>query len=276
MEKTSGIPLSLTSPNIWKGTNKSNGQLELIHNYHLKVSCSGLTITAALQAELTAAGKNTVPFGNGVFYDRYIKSTRPNHVYAGIPTAANAVPKLAGIVCYDPAIGSLQPVNNDGITPYNKFTIVKRGFLRYKTAKNGVAGARIAYADINDATMFLFIENSTGDPIFAAPTGYGSVAFAGITAAQAAALSTSLQNKNITLPAFADATTVAEVITALSGVSVAVAGVTEAIANAVAAALTERAMSPAAIVPTLAGATYAGRIINLYPEDESVLVELDF
>lgn len=214
MEATSGIPFDLSGNNIWRGPNKSNGQLMLLHNYHLKVSYSKLIVTAALQAELTAAGTNVVPFGNGVFYDRNLKATAPNTVYAGIPVAAGAVPRLAGVITYDAAMDSMQPVNVGGVLPSNKGTIVKRGFVRYKTAKAAVGGAAIAYAGIDDATMYLFIENATGDPIFSVPDSMGTI----------------------------DAAT--EVI--LDG------------------------------KPQLADATYAGKIVNLYPEDESVLVELDF
>lgn len=213
MEMTSGIPFSLSGNNIWRGANKSNGQLMLLHNNHLKVSYSKMVVTAALQAELTAAGKNAVPFGNGVFYDRNLKASQPNTVYAGVPTAAGAIPRLAGIICYDAALDSLQPVETGGVLPSNKGEILKRGFVRFKTAKDSVAGNVIAYADITD-DMCLFIENTTGDPIFSVPTSYGTID-----------------------------------------------------------AATEEILDP---MPVLAGATYAGKIINLYPEDESVLVELNF
>ncbi len=226
-EHTAGLPLTLTAPGIWKGTNKSNGQLELIHNYHLEVGYSSLVITAALQAELTTAGVVGVPFGNGAWYDRYLRTTVPNKVWAGIPTAANAVPKLAGIIKYDAAIGSLQPAAARGLNAYNKGVLVKRGFLRYKTGKAAAAGAAVAYADIDDSTMCFFLENSTGDPVFAVPTGYG--------------------------PSLSVPTTVGGLATAI---------------NAGALVSTWK--------PTLANCTYAGRIVQLYPEDESVLVELDF
>ena len=210
---TSGLPFSLSGNGIWKGQNKSNGQLMLLHNFHLKVSYAKLIITAALQAELTAAGTRVVPFGNGAFYDRNLKATQPNTLYAGYPTAAGAIPRLAGVLCYDPALDSLQPVDTSGVLPTNKGTIVKRGFVRYKTAKAAVAGAAISYAAITD-DMCLFIENTTGDPILSVPTSLGTIDAA-----------------------------------------------TEVVLDS---------------MPVLAGATYAGKIINLYPEDESVLVELDF
>lgn len=204
MEHTNGIPIGLASPAIWKGTNKSNGQLMPIRDYYLEVGYSGLVITAALQAELTAAGETGVPFGNGLFYDRNIKASAPNKVYAGYPTAAGNVPKLAGIMAYDQAIASLQPAAAKGVQPHNKGKIIKRGFVRYKTGKAAAGGAAVAYADINDATMVMFVENSTGDPVFAVPTSYTNG------------------------------------------------------------------------VPVLANCTYVGKIVQLYPEDESVLVELGF
>ncbi len=239
METTNGLPLSLVGGNIWKGQNKTNGQLMLIHNYYLEVGYSELAISAALAAELAALRKKTVPFGNGLFYDRYEKATKPHKVYAGSPVGTSAIPKLAGVIGFDAGLQSLQPaVGSDGVLPYNKGKIVKRGFLRYKFGKNkpgtlGAAGCTmIGYSDIDDETMCFFIELDTGDPIFAAPTGFGG----------------------ITLPDLTGDTTVANLITHLSEVEV----------------------PASSLVPTLAGAVYAGKIVHLLPEDESVVVELGF
>lgn len=203
MEHTSDVPLSLTGNNIWRGSNLSNGKLDLM-TPHLEVGGGVLNITAALQAELTAAGEDGVPFGNAVWYNRYIKATAPNAVYAGIPTAANAVPKIAGVIAYDAGIQSGQPVFNKGVMPYNKYKIIKFGFVRYKFGKDATFASQLKYADINDATMCLFFQNATGDPVFAAPTGNAG-----------------------------DGT------------------------------------------PTLANATFGGKIVMLYPEDQSVLVKID-
>ena len=230
MEFTSGLPLSLVSPKIWKGTNQSNGQLALIHNYHLAVGYSKLIITSALQAELTAAGEEGVPFGNGLFYDRNLKATAPNTVYAGVPTAVGAKPRLAGVLAYDAAIPGSQPVSNKGVLPYTKGEIIKRGFVRYKFGKAAAGGAAVDYADIDGDVMCAFVENSTGDPVFAAPTGYAK------------------------LPDISGAADLA----------------------AVKAALSELELNPKGFVPTLANCTFLGYIVNLYPEDESVLVELAF
>lgn len=193
MEHTSGIPLSLTSPKIWRGQNESNGQLMLIHNYHLAVGYSKLVISTALQAELTAAGKNGVPFGNGLWYDRNLLTTKPNTVYAGIPTASGAVPKFAGVLAYDAAISSLQPANAEGLLDYNKGKLIKRGFLRYKFGKNDAAGDAIGYDDITD-DMLLFFEDDTGDPVFAEPDEL-DIILPTFTAAAVADVVTALSNK---------------------------------------------------------------------------------
>jgi hypothetical protein len=204
-EQTAGLPFVLTGNGIWKGTNKNNGSLALIHNFHLSVGYSKLVIGAALQAELTTASKSGVPFGNALWYDRQNLATQPNVVYAGVPTAGSPQPKVAGILALDPALQSMNPADNGGVQTYNKGKIIKAGFVRYKTAKVGVGGAQIVFSAINDMTMFLFAENTTGDPIFAAQSS----------------------------------------LSATTG------------------------------KPLLTNATYIGKIVQIYPEDQSVLVQLD-
>ncbi len=277
MEHTAGLPLSLVGNNIWRGQNQSNGQLELIHNYHLKVGYSGLSISTALAAELTAAGLSAVPFGNAVWYDRNLSATEPNKVYAGIPTAVGAVPRLAGVLGYDAGLTSMQPANNAGVMPYNKGQLIKRGFLRYKTAKVAAAGAARAFADINDATMKLFFELATGDPVIAAPTGWGTSTLAGLTDVQAAALVTALEAKvTAALPDLTADDTVAKLVADLSLKTLAVAGLDAPTAAVVAALLHSGAVVLTGAVPTLAGCVFGGDILNIYPEEESVLCELKF
>jgi hypothetical protein len=233
MEHTNDIPLSLISPNIWRGQNKSNGQLMKLHEYSLAVGYAALVISPKLATELTAMDRNSIPFGNAAWYDDHIRTTMPNKVYGGIPVASGAVPKLAGVIAYDPALASMQPVNADGIMPYNKGKLIKRGFVHYKTGKAAVAtfaddgtDAVLSYASIDPATMALFFEKATGDPVFAVPTGYG--------------------------PDLSAATTVAQLAAAINAANL-----------------------EGAWKPTLAGCVYAGKIIQLYPEDGSVLVALD-
>ena len=205
MEHTKGIPLSLTGSNIWKGGNKSNGKILYANGVpHLETGYSALVISTALQTELDAAGDIGVPFGNAVWYNRNLKATEPSKIYAGIPTAAGAVPKLAGILPYDAGLASGQPVANTGYQPHNQGKLIKHAYVHYKTGKNAALNATLAYADVNDATMMLFFELATGDPVFAAPTGNG-----------------------------ADGT------------------------------------------PTLANCVFGGKIVMLYPEDQSILVEIN-
>lgn len=205
MEHTSGIPLSLTGSNIWRGGNLSNGKILFANGVpHLETSYSSLAISTALQTELDAAGAIGVPFGNAVWYDRNLKATEPSKIYAGVPTAGGAVPKFAGILAYDAGLASGQPVANNGVQPHNKGKLIKHAYVRYKKGKNATFAAELKYDDIDDATMALFFQNATGDPVFAAPTGNA-----------------------------ADGT------------------------------------------PTLANATFGGKIVMLYPEDQSVLVEIN-
>lgn len=205
MEHTSDIPLSLTGNNIWRGSNLSNGKLLFANGVpHLEVAYSKLTISTALQTELDAAGTIGAPFGNAVFYDRNVRSTAPNAVTAGIPTASGAVPKFAGVLAYDAGLASGQPVANSGVQPMNKGKLIKFGFVHYKYGKASDLTTVLKYAGINDATMVLFFQNATGDPVFAAPTSYAS-----------------------------DGT------------------------------------------PVLANCTYGGKIVQLYPEQGSVLVEIN-
>jgi hypothetical protein len=275
MEHTSDIPFVLTPPNIWKGGNKSNGQLMRLPDFYLETGYSHLVIGAALQAELTAAGLDGVPFGNAVFYDRNLRTTEPNKIYAGIPTAVGAKPRLAGVLKYDSALASMQPVNSRGVLAYNKGAIIKRGFLRYKSGKNGALNAILGYSDIDDYTMKFFIELATGDPVFAAPTSYGTSAVTGLTAGEAAALSTALQAAVTgATPNLAADDTVAKLVGHLDRITLTVPGLAQATADKVGLLLETGAMTLTGAVPTLAGCIYAGEIVNYYPEDQSVLVEL--
>lgn len=276
LQSTPDIPLSLVSPNIWRGQNKSNGQLALIHNYHLEVGYSGLTVGPALAAELAGAGLAAVPFGNAVWYDRNLRSSQPNRIYAGIPTAGGAEPKIAGVIKYDAALASLQPANAGGLMDYNKGVIVKRGFLRYKTAKVAASGAARAFADIDDTTMKLFFENSTGDPVIAAPTSWGTAALTGLTDVQKAALIAALESHAVTLPDITGLTTAAQLVTALNKTVLASVGLDAPTAGVVGALLQSGSVVLTGAHPTLSGCTYGGEIVNIYPEDESVLVELRF
>jgi len=267
--------LSLTGKGIWRGQNKSNGQLEKINSFDLSVGYSGLTVGTALAAELAGEGVVAVPFGNAVWYDRNVAG-QTNHIYAGVPTAGSAKPKLAGIIKYDPALTSMQPANSLGLMDYNKGTIVKRGFVRYKTAKVAASGAVRAFADIDDTTMKLFFENSTGDPVIATPTSWGTAALTGLTDVQKAALIAALETHAVTLPTLTGDTTVPNLITHLSAVVLATVGLDAPTAAAVGALLQSGSMVLTGAHPTLTGCTYGGDIVNVYPEDESVLVELRF
>lgn len=205
MEHTNGIPLSLTGSNIWRGGNLTNGKILFANGVpHLETGYSGLVISTALQTELDAAGNIGVPFGNAVWYNRNLKASEPSKIYAGIPTAAGAVPKFAGILAYDAGLASGQPVANNGVQPHNKGKLIKHAYVHYKTGKNAALAAELKYVDVNDATMMLFFELATGDPVFAAPTGNG-----------------------------ADGT------------------------------------------PTLANCVFGGKIVMLYPENQSILVEIN-
>jgi hypothetical protein len=231
METTSDLPFVLTSPNIWRGQNTSNGQLLKIHEYSLAVGYASLVISPALATERAAANRTAVPFGNGVWFDDSVYTTTPHKLYAGVGAAVT--PKLAGILAYDPAEASMQPVNSDGVMPYNKGKVIKRGFVRMKygksvaTFKDDGTDAVISGSAIDPGTMCFFLEKTTGDPVFAVPTGYG--------------------------PNLSAASTVAALVAAINA-----------------------ANRDEAWKPTLALCTYAGRIIEIYPEDGSVLVELDF
>jgi hypothetical protein len=221
--------LKLSGQGVWRGLDKSNGVL-MIGDHVPRIVTSFQRIV--LTADLVALGLDGVPFGNALWYDDNRKATEPAVVYAGIPTNPGAVPRLAGILKHEQGVQTGFPMYDAGTTygtllkPHMKGSLIKFGFVWYKTGLDE-NGDPIDYAGIT-RDMSLFAADDTGLPVFAAGTGADG----------------------ITLPDLTSASTVANLVSLLSGVQLAAAG-----GN-----------------PSLAGATYVGRVVHVEPENEGVLV----
>jgi hypothetical protein len=228
MIATPNAILKITGQGVWRGLDKSNGALMIGDAVpRITTSFSRVVITPAL----AALGLEGVPFGNAVWYDEYRKADDPATVYAGVPTGANAVPVLAGIIPFEQGVQSGFPTNDTGqygnvMLPHMKIRLIKRGFLWYKFGLDE-DGYEIDYTGIT-RKMSLFAQNATGLPIFAEGT-VGAV-----------------------LPNLSAATTVGDLVTALSELSL------------------------GGLEPKLDDATFLGRVIHVEPENEAALVAFGF
>ena len=305
MEYTNDALLKITGNGIWKGLDKTNGKLmTTIGVPRVTLGYSRLTVTAAL----LATGVNGVPFGNGVWYDRYIKATQPGTIYGGVPTAATAIPKFAGVMVLDESIMNGQPVENSVVLPMNKGKIAIRGLVQYKTAMDS-SGDEIAYADIND-TMNMFVDNDTGYPVVAVGSILGPSAEDAGAPASAVIEITNPTEAEITVaagaytysdgvktfgftvgvggivlaagaksgPILMTATTVGNTAVIAPG-AITITGLVAGATAVVWSVVQGRAASTAAagaLKPSLTGCTYIGPIVMLDPENEAWFVDLDF
>jgi hypothetical protein len=228
MISTPDAMLKLTGQGAWRGLDKSNGVVMIgDHVPRISTSFSRLVITPAL----AALGLPGVPFGNAVWFDDNQIAADPATVYTGFPTAPGAVPRLAGIIPLEQGVMSGFPTHYDPqygylMLPHMKMRLMKNGFIWYKFGMDGNQDP-VAYGQIHRG-MSLFAQNATGLPVFA--EGHGPV-----------------------LPDVSGASTVADLVTALSLYEI---------------------KTPC--VPVLDDATYIGRIIHIEPENESVLVAFGF
>jgi hypothetical protein len=221
--------LKLSGQGVWRGLDKSNGVL-MIGDAVPRVTTSFQRIV--LTPALVALGLDGVPIGSGLWYDDNRKVQEPAVVHTGFPTASGAIPRFAGILKHEQGVQTGFPMNDAGspygtlLQPHMKGTLIKFGFVWYKTGldENGTA---IDYTGVT-RDMSLFVANDTGLPVFAAGTGADG----------------------ITLPNLSAATTVADLVTALSNLNLASKG-----GN-----------------PELANATYVGRVVHLEPENEGILI----
>jgi hypothetical protein len=171
--------LKLSGAGAWRGLDKSNGVLMIgDHVPRITTSYSRLAITTAL----AALGLEGVPFGNAVWYDDANIATDTATIYTGAPTtadsgAATPAPRLAGIIKHEQGLQTGFPTDYSGPTygnlllPHMKGTLIKRGYVWYKTGLNAALAAPVAFADIT-RNMVMFVQTTTGLPVFGVPTGY--------------------------------------------------------------------------------------------------------
>jgi hypothetical protein len=129
MAGTVGIgTLTMKSPDIFRGESNHNGKLQIIHTNSITGSYSSLQPGDNL---VTAGYPEGVPFGAGLFYDITAKATAPDAVTGGINGSTYANFLIAGILKYDQALQSSQPLPGDVCTDYNKGILVRQGVVNY-------------------------------------------------------------------------------------------------------------------------------------------------
>ena len=166
-----GKKLSMHNDAIYKGDFSHNGTLLKLHENSYTIGYSAL-----LSKDGKSAG--TVKFGDGVFYNAKEKN---NRVYAGVPTATNAVAVFAGIMVREPAIASGYPVLNDEVSGFQNGLIVKEGYVIYKEAYVGTGTEKENVFESEDVTFgtSLFVKATDGTVYFADTKGATADVLAG-------------------------------------------------------------------------------------------------
>ncbi len=165
--------LSVTGSRVWRGEDKSNGILMLGQNVpYIETSYSKLVISD----ELLAMDIAFCPFGAACFYDdAETDSNLKATVYAGLTTGT---PVFAGVMKYEQGISTGFPMYEHpdigyGVRPEWKGTLIKRGFVWYKTVYQADFTTVQPYSAFR-RSMCLFAQKSTGLPALAAPDSIGA------------------------------------------------------------------------------------------------------
>jgi hypothetical protein len=153
--ESAGKDLTLLGNDVFRGAPTHNGTLLKLHDNSFTTGYSSLTPHATIPAK----------FGFGAWYDGTLKN---NAIFTVMPAGVGAEPIFAGILARSQAIASGYPAKNNQIDSYNKGTLVKDGYLVYKTAYDPVTGLEdMAYADV-ELGMLLCINEANGRFTFAA------------------------------------------------------------------------------------------------------------
>jgi hypothetical protein len=169
---TPDAKISVKGQKVWRGTDKSNGILMLGDSVpHIETSVSEIE----LGDDLTDLGLPYIPFGNALWYsDADIAGGKYAKVYGSKPSDGAV---FAGILKYEQGVMTGFPMNaksgfGNGIMPHMKCTVIKRGFVWFKDCFKAATGTdKIAFKDIR-RNMCLFVRDSGGLPVIAAPSGY--------------------------------------------------------------------------------------------------------
>lgn len=143
---------------VYKASAFSNGVI-------MRLGVNGVYTTAVtnLLSPDGTAYADGITYGNGLFYNAAEKNCVG---YAGAPTVASAVPVFAGIVVRSPAVQSSYPANGEKAYEYNKFLIVKDGYVLYRSGFDTAGNAIKFSSALVKAGNYMYVKTADGSVAF--------------------------------------------------------------------------------------------------------------
>ena len=131
-----GSPIDITDPSkLWGGTSKTNGFLMRSVDGRipaLEESFARCTINASSPL----IGAAVVPWGNALWVNIPTVDTEP-HV---IQTSKPAISMFVGVLKFEQGVQTGNPIQPYGIPPFTRGTVIRRGYVGYKTSMAAIGG----------------------------------------------------------------------------------------------------------------------------------------
>jgi hypothetical protein len=234
-----GTPIDISDPKkVWRGSDKTNGFLMRNVDGRVPALKEGFA-KAVIGNANPLLDPYVIPWGNALWIAPANIDTQPHTVYAQKPAAKSW---LQGVLSFEQGWQTGNPVQNYGLPPYSRGTIIRKGYVGYKTAM-------AAGGDPDDYLAYLQGDTSKD-------TGTVRTLYTDWMAELKAAAD------GLRLALFFDDTSGFPVVSAVS----------------VTGELLDAGGSPVGIVPVvpvLAGATFAGLAEVLEPENTAVYFSID-
>jgi hypothetical protein len=118
----------------WRGSDRTNGFLMRNVDGRIPALKEG-SARAVIGAANPVFTEMVLVWGNGLWVDQANIDTQPHTLHAEAPATK---PWLQGVVAFDQAWQTGNPVQNYGVPPYSKWDLVRKGYVGYKQAMYAV------------------------------------------------------------------------------------------------------------------------------------------
>jgi hypothetical protein len=144
----SGTPMDITDPNkVWRGGDKTNGFLMRNVDGRVPALKEGFA-KAVIGNDNPLLDPYVIPWDNALWVNPANIDTQPHTVYAQKPARS----WLQGVLSFEQGWQTGNPVQNYGLPPYSRGTVIRKGYVGYKVAL--VPGAGIT-DNIEDYLAYL-------------------------------------------------------------------------------------------------------------------------
>jgi hypothetical protein len=192
-----GTPIDITdSKKVWRGGDRTNGFLMRNVDGRVPALKEGFAKAVIGNANILL-DPYVIPWGNALWTNVEHIAFQPHTIYAQKPD----VSWLQGVLSFEQGWQTGNPVQNYGLPPYSRGTVIRKGYVGYKVAlvpgvniddnvadylsflqgdvSKDVSAVRSVYADWMDmlrvsqegSRLGLFFENTTGFPVVAVVPG---------------------------------------------------------------------------------------------------------